>query len=547
MQRVPDMATDLGRPNEDNTEWTFTFKDGLRYEDGADVTAEDMAYAISRSFAIEELPDGPTYQGSFQDGDTYQGPYKDKSPYKGVVVTGKDITIKMSRPFPEMDFYASFPVFTGIPKAKDTKRGVRQPPAGHRSLHVRGLQARLVADPGQEPQLGPRHRPGPHPVGRQVGLRLRPGHREAENTIMGDTGDGQTTITYDDVTPPTYKRVTEHAPDRLVIGTSPCTYMWYLDMTKITDINVRQAIGYAYPYVDAWKAGGEIVGLTRVPGTSILPPGTAGRVDLRRPRDPRGETPTRRSLEQLLDDADAIGYEIKFLYATDDPLSVAGKDQLVKGLEAGGFTATPIASTTERSVRRTDYDSPINVRSSGWCSDWPSGGSWFPAQWDGSLVGLEGMPNLANFKKADADQMQKDILDGKAGDATEAWGEFDKFIEENYYPAVNVGYAGTAVTRGSISAAYSTTTSAACRRSRPCTSPSSTTSDPSVDRSADHTPDGGAARDVTFPARAAPDPHRFCFSGSLQSRRAVPSGSSAPSCTALDGGRGPCGRLGTDP
>ena len=64
-----------------------------------------------------------------------------------------------------------------------------------------------------------------------------------------------------------------------MVGTSPCTYMWYLDMTKITDINVRKAIGYAYPYEDVWKAGGEIVGLTRVPGTSILPPGTAGRVE----------------------------------------------------------------------------------------------------------------------------------------------------------------------------------------------------------------------------------------------------------------------------
>ena len=72
---------------------------------------------------------------------------------------------------------------------------------------------------------------------------------------------------YDNITPPTYKKITADAPDRLVVGTSPCTYMWYLDMTKITDINVRKAIGYAYPYVDVWKAGGEIVGLTRVPGT----------------------------------------------------------------------------------------------------------------------------------------------------------------------------------------------------------------------------------------------------------------------------------------
>ena len=234
-----------------------------------------------------------------------------------------------------------------------------------------------------------------------------------------------------------------------MVGTSPCTYMWYLDMTKITDINVRKAIGYAYPYVDVWKAGGEIVGLTRVPGTSILPPGTAGRVEYD-VLGIQGQNTDPEKAKQLLTDANAMGYEIKFLYSTDDPLSVAAKDQLVKGLEAGGFTATPIASTAEK-IReaRSDYDSPINVRSSGWCSDWPSGGSWFPAQWDGSLVGLEGMPNPANFKEADADAKQKEILDRPADEAAAAWGEFDKLIEETYYPAVVTGYSGTAIIRGS--------------------------------------------------------------------------------------------------
>ncbi|MDI4659356.1 ABC transporter substrate-binding protein, partial [Xanthobacter autotrophicus] len=84
MVLAPDMATDLGQPNEDNTEWTFTLRDGLKYEDGTDVKAEDIAYAISRSFAIEALPDGPTYPLQFfKDGDTYKGPYTDKTPYKG--------------------------------------------------------------------------------------------------------------------------------------------------------------------------------------------------------------------------------------------------------------------------------------------------------------------------------------------------------------------------------------------------------------------------------------------------------------------------------
>ena len=59
------------------------------------------------------------------------------------------------------------------------------------------------------------------------------------------------------------------------------------------------------------------------------------------------------------------------------------------------------------------------------------------------------MPNPANFKEADADAKQKEILDGSAEEAAAAWGEFDKFIEETYYPAVNTGYSGTAIIRGS--------------------------------------------------------------------------------------------------
>ena len=213
---------------------------------------------------------------------------------------------------------------------------------------------------------------------------------------------------------------------------------------------MRQAIGYAFPYEAYWKGIGEVLGVTRVPGTSILPPGTAGRVEY----DPLGiggkNTDTAKA-KQLLKEAGAEGFEIKFLFATDDDLAVEGKNQIVKGLEAAGFKATPIASTSE-TIRtdRTDYDSPINVRSSGWCSDWPAGATWFPAQWAGNLVGLEGMPNPANFKVKEMDDEQDRILDTLTPEeAVKAWGEFDKTLGTKYYPAVNLGYSGTAMIRGS--------------------------------------------------------------------------------------------------
>jgi len=453
MQLIPDMATDLGRPSEDNKEWTFTLRDGLKYEDGTPVKAEDVAYAVKRSFAIAELPDGPTYQTTFfLDGDKYKGPFKDKGQYKGVVVKGNDITIKMRRPFTDMDYYASFPAFTAIPQAKDNPQTYGKKPLATGPYkfadYKPGSELKLVKNDQWDPNTDPGR------IQAVDGWDFKFGQDTAklENVIINDQGSAQTTLTYDNVTPSSYRSISADK-NRLVTGTSPCTYMWFIDMTKIKELEVRQALGWAYPYLAAWKAGGEITGLTRVPGTAILPPGTAGRVDYQALPGQDGKTTDPAKSKELLKKAGYKPgqYEIKFLFATDDDQAVAAKNEIVKGLQAGGFKATPIASTLE-TIRtdRTDPKSPINVRSSGWCSDWPSGITWFPAQWAGSLVGLEGMPNPSNFKEADMDALQDKILDTMTPEeAAKAWGEFDKTMETKYYPAVNTGYSGTAMIHGS--------------------------------------------------------------------------------------------------
>ncbi|MGA9746657.1 MAG: ABC transporter substrate-binding protein [Nocardioides sp.] len=450
MMLIPDMATDLGQPNEDNTEWTFTLREGLKYEDGSDVTAEDVAYAVKRSFAIEELPDGPTYQTTFfLDGDKYKGPFQDGADYAGVEANGQDITIKMRRPFSDMDYYASFPAFTAIPEAKDNPETYGQAPLATGPYKFADYKAGTSLTLTKNDQWDPNTDPGRIQMVDGWEFKFAQDTAKLENIIINDNGSAQTTLTYDNVSASSYRQISEE-PERLVRGTQPCTFMWYIDMTKITDINVRKAIGYAYPYEDAWKAAGDIVGVTRVPGTSILPPGTAGRKEY----DVLGiggvNTDPERSKE-LLAEAGEEGYEIKFLFSSDDEQSVAAKDAIVKGLEAGGFKATPIASTVE-TVRtdRTDYNSPINVRSSGWCSDWPSGGSWFPAQWAAELVGLEGMPNPANFDVQEFTDEQNRILDELSPeDAVEAWGDFDEKLETEQYPAVVTGYGGVAMIHGS--------------------------------------------------------------------------------------------------
>ena len=451
MVLVPDMATDLGRPNEDSTEWTFTLKDGLRYEDGSDVTAEDVAYAVKRSFAIEELPEGPTYQTTFfLEGDTYKGPFQDGTDYKGVEVDGNDITIKMRRPFTDMDYYASFPAFTGIPEAKDNPENYGQHPLATGPYkfadYKAGTSLTLVKNDEWDPETDPGR------IQAVDGWEFKFGQDTAklENVLINDNGSAQTSLTYDNVSAPSYRQISEDQ-DRLVTGTSPCTYLGFIDMTKVKDLKVRQALGWAFPYEAYWKGLGVLQGVTRVPGTSILPPGTAGRVEY----DPLGNKGVETDPDKaraMLEEADAVGFEIKFYFESDDAQAVEAKDQIEKGLEAAGFKATPIASNSD-TIRtdESDADAPVNFRTAtGWCSDWPSGGSWFPAQWDGDLVGVEGMPNPSQFKVAEMDAEQDRILDTLTPDeAAKAWGEFDEKLGTEYYPAVNFGYSGTAMIRGS--------------------------------------------------------------------------------------------------
>ena len=56
----------------------------------------------------------------------------------------------------------------------------------------------------------------------------------------------------------------------------------------------------------------------------------------------------------LLKSANAMGYEIKFLFRTDDPINVKVKDAIVKALTEAGFKATPVPTTTANYVAARD-------------------------------------------------------------------------------------------------------------------------------------------------------------------------------------------------
>ena len=50
---VADLATDTGRASNGNKTWEFTLRDGVKFEDGSDITCADVKYGVSRTFATE--------------------------------------------------------------------------------------------------------------------------------------------------------------------------------------------------------------------------------------------------------------------------------------------------------------------------------------------------------------------------------------------------------------------------------------------------------------------------------------------------------------
>lgn len=453
---VPDLATDLGTPNDDFTEWTFTLRDGVKWETGDPITAEEVAFGINRSMDAKTFPNGPGLYYSnpyFLGGDEYKGPYTGKSDTsEAVSVEGNEITVKMSKPFPDFPYYATFPAIAPIPvgDASDPAKYAQRPLAsGPYKIKSYTNSKSLILE--RNDQWDPATDPGrtAYPDGYEFKAGQQPD--QIDTILLADSGEGQTTMSYDDVQAKSFRKFQSDHADRLVLGGSPCHYFYALDMRTIKDKAIREAVLWALPYEDQVLAAGLIPDVTAIPSTNLMPPGIPGREEF---NPVEGHEPFSTDAEKakaLLAESGNEGFEIKFLFRTDLDTDVAGKDVLVKGLEAAGFKATPIPTTVANYV--ADRDNPkgdINLRSYGWCSDWPSGATWIPPIFESTDIEEVGFgTNESAFNEPEIDAEINAVFDLPAEEQPAAWNELDKKILTEYLPVIPRFYTGVAQAHGS--------------------------------------------------------------------------------------------------
>jgi peptide/nickel transport system substrate-binding protein len=448
---VPDLATDLGTPNEDYTQWTFTLKEGILWENGDPVTAEEVAFGIKRSFDADTFATGPGTSYSkpyFQDGNKYNGPYADGDEFAGVEVDGNDIIMNFSTPFAEMDYYAIFPAIGPAPLDADaTNYGNAPLSTGPYKIEKYVPNQELVLVPND--QWDPDTDPARRQLVDKYTFKFGTDPTVAGETVLSDQGN--TTVVTAMQSTEYNKALQNGNEDKVLVGPQPCTGFVMPNFEKIPELEVRQALAYAYDYENIWSAAGEVVGVTLANGVTdeslgfgLLPPGMAGRKAWNGPDGEGISFDPERSKELLKKAGFEPGdYEVSFVFDATTPEGQAAADQRQRGYEDAGFKVQkyPYTAGSLYDVW-TDPDNKlykkINLLGTAWCQDWPSAATFLPV-----IVGSDPAPgpyNTGKFSDAGVDDKIAEIKTLPVDEQADAWGELEQTVMTDFQPVINTGY-----------------------------------------------------------------------------------------------------------
>lgn len=383
---VPDLATDVGTKNEDATQWSFTIKDGVKWEDGQPITCEDFKYGASRVFATDVITGGPNYILSYLDVPTdkstglpiYTGPYN-SSPEgqaafdKAITCDGNTITYKFNKPWPDFPLaVASLSMMD--PYRKDKDKGAKSnyqmfssgPYRIEGSMWNKNKGATFIRNENYDASTDSTdiRMALPDKIEFNVGQTTE----TIYDQLIQDSGDAQYAVTSQRVPPAYYSQIVGDIESRSVLVPSP--YVDYLvpNFRRLTEPAVREALKVA-TNAEGWitAGGGE---KAYAPAESIVNPAVIGYQDNPAFSGPQAGDPDQ--AKQLLEDAGVqMPYPIKFTYPQSDTADKQAA-ALKEVWDQAGFDVTldPLGDTYYDVVQQPDKDS--DVMWAGWGSDWPS-------------------------------------------------------------------------------------------------------------------------------------------------------------------------------
>jgi peptide/nickel transport system substrate-binding protein len=436
---VGDLATDPGTPSDGGRTWTFTLKDGVKWQDGSPITSEDVKWTMERLFA-PHITYGPAYIQQWLTGEedykkAYGGPYGGKRLDSIETPDEKTVVFRFKEPHADANFALAMTGYAIVPKAKDTKEKYDKEPFSSGPYVITSH----TPDKSMELERNPHWDPATDPIrgGYPDKWRFEFGQERLQITdrFIADAGEDKTALSfYAWVAPERLQQVLkdENLKSRMLRQPSPYGNYYYFNLDRVKDIKHRQAINIAWPTRQLQQLEGGPA--ANVISTTILNPVVAGWQDydvFGMKAKPEGDI---ERAKQLMAESSDPNPTIVYAYnqtPIEERKTVVIKNQLAKI----GINVVP-----KPLARKTYYDQISKVDNGfdlywgGWGQDWPSGSTVLPV-----IFGpvRDGGYNLSHLRDPEIDAEMKRILEmADANEANAAWAALDKRIMETITPIV---------------------------------------------------------------------------------------------------------------
>jgi peptide/nickel transport system substrate-binding protein len=457
---VPDMATDTGTKNSDATQWKFTLRDGVTWQDGSPVTCEDVKYGVSRTFATDVINQGPTYQIAYlnipSDAKTgasqYPGPYKatpaQQALYdKAVTCDGKTITFNLNKPVPDFNYTTTLG-FSPVRKSDDKGEQYGQP--GHLVVSdgpymVQSYQTGnggkmvLVRNPKWNKASDPLRAALPDTW--EVDFGIDP--KVMDQRLIASAGKDNTAIQYGNIQPENLATIftdTEHTTaafnGRAVSGFDPYSRYYWVNVNKVKNVDVRRAMWVALDRqairlnIGGAFAGNYADGVIKPNiGQDYAPTGLLdGSLDWQQGNKPK-DNGDPDFAKTLIAKSGAPAPTLTFNFA-NTPTNAKTAAIVKSSLEKAGFTIklAPLEPGQYYSIV-FDPAKSGDFGTAGWGADWPNASTVIPP-----LFTQKGGWDLSQLDDATLNQaVEQAQTDTDRNDQSKKWQDLNKQVVENMW------------------------------------------------------------------------------------------------------------------
>ena len=428
---VGDLATDTGTPSDGDRTWTFTLKQGIKYQDGSPITAQDVKYGVERTFE-SALSGGPTYLQTWLTGKSdysaaYPGPWNGQDLPAIQTPDAHTIVFHLAGPHADFPYAVAMQAYSPVPRAHDTKSAFDLAPFSSGPYMVQSHQADksmvLVRSAGWSQATDPvRHA---YPDEWKFVFGGQP--LDIDQRLIAANGADRTAMTFNTlVTSDVAKQVlsTPSLLARTVDQVSPFSTYFDINNRRITDPKIREALLMAFPRQQVRLVfGGPLYGDYT---NTILSPVTNGYQAYDLYHAPVTGDPV--AAQKLLAASSDPHPTIVFAYQGTTQWEAAAV-AVATALDKAGFkVVTQEVDSKDYYDEIGDVNNKFDLYWAGWGPDWPSADTVIPPLFDGRQIAPDGSDTMLFDNPSVNAEIDRIGAETDLAQQDEDWAALDKTI-----------------------------------------------------------------------------------------------------------------------